>query len=118
MMHQGGMTEMEALQVATVNGARYLGMEHQLGSIEQGKLADLIVLEGNPLENIRNTEHVTHTMVNGRLYEAATMNEIGTRERQRLPFWWEQYGAPSAFDWHAITRPNGSLQCSCGYIME
>ncbi|MDZ7771487.1 MAG: amidohydrolase family protein [Balneolaceae bacterium] len=113
MMHQGGMTEMEALQVATLNGARYLGMEADLGSLEAGKLADLVVLDGNPLENIRSTERVTHTMVNGRLYDAATMNETGTRTRQRLPFWWERYGTAAGFDWHALTRPHGALQCSC-----
>src|SRR5699024_11473629 len=64
MMKQGGMTNMEALQVATINGARYLGMDHALGSIEEGKLADLIVIDGNPLEDIRATEKVTYTMIN------------------------------------------------------
>ncbi|GAA5520391.1 amidohydrolase family protein [Aliifodinibius salicampi] len=115
MMHQGGMTELEALQVATINGARYLGMDHELGSIEEGKLADLIIIDGNPLENIRDTEKVTHTMVNGRLYDAATMNETGTREKERLPFWWEQEGYPANFDWHAQTDAHGHIQCSCGY---
>jgi imidazolonepropionase-like amidohydrolase len=115
MMHQGGMTEMEALQVATINGARYLGMDHELGSIEEGKLADLIVIDGNPLENIRDTESITHTMVNGRLYDAATMNETGMREKERLPFWWEQEGYPANFNWHAQTDAHGHVQCSCGY---
>lgn len=122
MMHQGGMSEMEALEVATINGARYLEMDHELGSVEEGKLADLIVIDGNPLENIRDTEHVTHTMINGRLYEAATMNQVAPTEQERLPFWWEQEGYPAAFDWHAETDGHGHIQCSCGaqpaYLMD
>jgi imidazolonepropionase-like amidohydrolase len=116
MMHQGGMSEMEALEVATINGARYLEMDHELGSIEEGKLADLIVIDGNPLENIRDTENVTHTMMNGRLYETATMNQIAPTEQVRLPFWWEQEGYPSDFDWHSNTEGDGHnhIQCSCG----
>lgn len=114
MFHQGGMTEMEALKVATINGARYIGMEEDLGSIEEGKLADLIVIDGNPLENIRDTENVVYTMVNGRLYDSATMNEIGTRKKERLPFWWEEEGYPSNFEWHAETDAHGRIQCTCG----
>lgn len=118
MFEQGGMTEMEALQVATINGARYLGMDHELGSLEKGKLADLIVLEENPLENIRATENVTHTMVNGRLYETATMNEIASRSKERLPFWWELEGYSGQFDWHAQSAAHGHIQCSCGVHIE
>ncbi|MFH5831881.1 amidohydrolase family protein [Halalkalibaculum sp. DA3122] len=117
MFEQGGMTEMEALRTATINGARYIGMDHELGSLEEGKLADLVVLDGNPLENIRNTEQVAYTLINGRLYDAATMNEAGHRQTKRLPFWWEQEGYnPGQFDWHADshTRVHGAIQCSCG----
>ncbi|WP_372639119.1 amidohydrolase family protein, partial [Fodinibius sp.] len=115
MMHQGGMTELEALEVATINGARYIGMDHELGSIEEGKLADLIVIDGNPLEDIRSTEQVAYTMVNGRLYDSATMNEIGNHPGKRLPFWWEREGYPAGFDWHAQTGGHSRVQCSCGY---
>lgn len=90
MFHQGGMTPHEALQTATINGATYLGMEEHLGSIEPGKLADLIVIDGNPLENLHDTEHVLYTMVNGRLYDSATMHEIGNHPQERLPFWFEE----------------------------
>ncbi|HRF42528.1 MAG TPA: amidohydrolase family protein, partial [Saprospiraceae bacterium] len=56
MLQQGGMSNMQALRSATLNGAVYLGMDKEIGSIETGKLADLLVLDKNPLENIRNSE--------------------------------------------------------------
>jgi imidazolonepropionase-like amidohydrolase len=87
MMQQGGMTNMEALRTATLNPALTLGMERDLGSLEPGKLADLVVLDRNPLESIRHTETVRMIMLNGRLYDH-DLNEIGTRERKRAPFWW------------------------------
>ena len=113
MFEQGGMSNLEALKVATINGAHYLGMDHEIGSLEVGKLADLVVLDENPLENIRNTDSVTHTMVNGRLFDAATMNEVGNQEQERLPFWWERDGYDERFDWHAITLAPAGLQCTC-----
>ena len=80
---QGGMTPLEALRCATINGARYLGLDKDLGSLEVGKLADLVVLDRNPLEAIRNSDSVRFVMLNGRLYDAATMNEIGNHPRTR-----------------------------------
>jgi imidazolonepropionase-like amidohydrolase len=118
MMKQGGMTNMEALRVATMNGARYIGMDHALGSIEEGKLADIIVIDGNPLEDIRVTENVTHTMINGRLFDASTMNQIAPVKKERLPFWWEQEGYPTNFDWHAQSKAHGRMQCSCGHQIQ
>ncbi len=92
MLQQGGMTAMEALRAATIDGARYLGLEGEIGSIEKGKLADLVVLDRNPLENVRNTEALAMVMLNGRLYDAKTLNEVGPQTRARLPFWWERDG--------------------------
>jgi imidazolonepropionase-like amidohydrolase len=89
MLVQGGMTPLEALRAATLAGARYLGLDKDLGSIEKGKLADLVVLDRNPLENIRHSDSVRMVMMNGRLYDASTLDEIGTRERKRLPFPWQ-----------------------------
>jgi imidazolonepropionase-like amidohydrolase/Tol biopolymer transport system component len=90
MLQQGGMTNHEALAAATIKGARYLGLERELGSIEPGKLADLVVLDRNPLENIRNSELVNMVMMNGRLYDAATLNELGNHPRTRKPLYFEK----------------------------
>lgn len=64
-------------------------MDGDIGSIEKGKLADLVILDRNPLENIRNSESIKMVVLNGRLYDAKTLNEIGTQTRTRKPFWWE-----------------------------
>lgn len=88
MLGQGGMTPMQALRSATLSGAKYLGLDGDLGSLEVGKLADLIVLDGNPLEDLRNTETTRMVMANGRLFDAITMNEIGNHPRQRAPLHW------------------------------
>lgn len=100
---------MEALRAATINGANYLGMEDQLGSLEVGKLADLIVLDKNPLDDIQNSNSVSHTMINGRLYDTETMNEIGNYDRPRSEFYWEMNEYAPGFDWHGETRTG----CSC-----
>jgi hypothetical protein len=75
-MASGGMKPMDVLRVATILGATGLGLDHDLGSIRVGKLADLVILDKNPLEDIRNTNSVDYVMKNGRLYEGTTCNEI------------------------------------------
>ena len=112
-LSQGGMTNMEALRAATLNGAHYLGLDDDIGSLEVGKLADLIVLDKNPLDDITNTNSVKFTMVNGRLFDSSTMNEIGNNPQDRFPFWWERDGFGDQFDWHAITLQPAGLECSC-----
>jgi imidazolonepropionase-like amidohydrolase len=89
MLSQGGMTPLEALRCATLNGASYLGLEREIGSLEEGKLADLVVMEKNPLENIRNSDSIRLVMLNGRLYDAATMNQGGNHPVKRRAFYWE-----------------------------
>jgi len=111
MLAQGGMTPMEALRCATINGAGYIGMADEIGSIQKGKLADMVVLDKNPLENIRNSEYVNMVMINGRLFDAATMNEIGNYDKKRQPFYWENNSATDVFEWHEATHDWG---CSCG----
>lgn len=117
MLQQGGMTNHEALRAATLNGAEYLGMGKEIGSLETGKLADLIVLDKNPLENIQNSEHVKYTMINGRLYDAATLAETGNYNKQPAKFWWENSRSATAFDWHegTNTRHEGIAgdHCTC-----
>ena len=85
---EGGMNPMQMLATATINPARYLGMDGDLGSIEVGKLADLQVVDGNPLEDIKTTDHITHVMVNGRLYRASDLGEEVTGSRPAPTLWW------------------------------
>jgi hypothetical protein len=99
LLSEGGMSNHRVLRSATLNGARTLGLDGQIGSLETGKLADLIVLDRNPLENIRNTNSVRYTMVNGRLYDSYTMNEIGNYDRPRGMFYWEVGHTRNIVDW-------------------
>jgi imidazolonepropionase-like amidohydrolase/Tol biopolymer transport system component len=88
MLQQGGMTNHEALRAATLHGAEYLGLDGDIGSLQPGKLADLIVLDADPLANIRNSTSIRYVMLNGRLYDAATMAQLGNHPRPApLPTW-------------------------------
>ena len=77
----GGMSEHDALRTATIFGAEAIGLEKELGSVETGKLADLVILDANPLDDIRNTNTIHAVMKNGRLYEGDTLNERWPEER-------------------------------------
>lgn len=86
---RGGMSPVEALRAGTIVPARSLGMDADIGSLEAGKLADLVVLDADPTQDIRNSEKVHRVMLGGRLYDPATMNEVVTGDRKRAPYWWE-----------------------------
>ena len=92
---RGGMTPVEALRAGTIVPAKSLGMSADIGSLEVGKLADLIVLDADPSANIRNSEKVSKVMLGGRLYDSATMNEEVTGTAVRRPYFW-QSGATAA----------------------
>ncbi len=87
---RGGMSPMEALQAGTIVPAKSLGMDADIGSLEAGKLADLVVLDADPSTDIRNSEKVHRVMVGGRMYDPLTLNEVVTGDRKRAPWWWEK----------------------------
>ena len=89
MLTQGGMTPLQAIRCATLYGAQYIGLDKDLGSLEPGKLADLMVMDKNPLEDIHNSTSIRYVMKDGRLYDAATMDEIGNHPLKRGQFYWE-----------------------------
>ncbi len=86
---RGGMSPLQALRTGTIDSAKSLGMADEIGSLEAGKLADLVVLDADPLADIRNSDKVHRVMVNGRLYDPVTMNEVVTGARNRSVYWWE-----------------------------
>jgi len=89
MMQQGGMTPMEALRAATIVPARHLGLDKNLGSIKVGKLADLAVIDGDVLNDIRDSDKVVYVILNGRIYDAETMHSLGGSEKKRTSFYFE-----------------------------
>jgi imidazolonepropionase-like amidohydrolase len=101
----GGMTPMQSLKTGTINPARALGLDKDLGSLEPGKLADLIVLDDNPLENIRNSDHIAMTMAGGRLFDSNLQVVAGGTGGFR-PFWFQEQagGSFTAGTTNAVTH--------------
>ena len=113
MFVQGGMTPLQAIRAATLWGAEYIGMDKDLGSIEPGKLADLIILDKNPLEDIQHSDDIFSVMMNGRMYDPETMNETGNYSKKRLPFWWESARGAGNFNWHGENEGYEEHHCGC-----
>jgi Tol biopolymer transport system component/imidazolonepropionase-like amidohydrolase len=90
-----GLTPHETLKVVTIFGAENIGMQQDVGSLEAGKLADLLVLDRNPLEDIRNTNSIRYVMKNGEIYEGDTLKQIWPVERALpKPYWWDTEPKP------------------------
>ncbi|QEF97942.1 translocation protein TolB [Stieleria maiorica] len=106
---QGGMTPMQALTCGTLNGAKYLGLDDDLGSIEVGKLADLIVIRrgADPIKQIRDSEKIQFVMANGHLFEADRMNRIGDNAPRGEFFWENNAGAG------VLATASEAVGCSC-----
>jgi imidazolonepropionase-like amidohydrolase/Tol biopolymer transport system component len=90
---RGGWSPIEALRAATIMPATSLGYAKDVGSLEVGKLADLVVLDADPTLDIRNSDKISKVMLGGRLYDSATLNEVVTGTRKRAPLWWEGSGS-------------------------
>lgn len=90
-LQSGGLTPLEALRCATLFGAEAIGLSRDVGSLEAGKLADLIVLEQNPLTDIRNTNTIRYVMKNGEFYDGETLEQIWPAQKKlEKQYWWER----------------------------
>ena len=83
------MTPLDALAAATRSPARYLGLDEELGTLEPGKLADLVVIDGDVTRDIRVSDRVTHVMLNGRLFATPSLSEQFTGEHELTPMYWQ-----------------------------
>jgi imidazolonepropionase-like amidohydrolase len=108
LLKQSGITNLQALRCATIDGARYVGLDADIGSLEPGKLADMIVMNSNPLADIRNSADIRYTVLNGRVYDARTLAPAdgGAGSPPKLFFQSMQEGMP--------LQPNDTHCAGCG----
>lgn len=88
-MEASAMTPLQAIRVATLDGAKMIGIDKDIGSIEAGKLADLVVLNGNPLQDIHQTANILYVMKGGTLYSGDTLDEVWPVQKPYGHFFWE-----------------------------
>ena len=97
MLASGGMTPLEVLKCATLNGSKIIGRPEELGSIEPGKLADLVIFDKSPLDDIHNSNTIHWVMKNGELFEGDTLNQVWPEQKKLEPLWfWNNYDVPKA----------------------
>ncbi len=105
MMGSGGLENHQVLRIATLMGADAIGLAGDVGSIEVGKLADLQVLNSNPLADLQNTTDIEYVMKNGRMYQAATLTEVWPRQRALPTQWWWRLDPPGTRNQRLIGPP-------------
>lgn len=104
MMEQGGFTPHQALQAGTLQGAKYLGLDGDIGSLQVGKLADLVLIEGDVLQDLSLSDEVSKVILNGRVYTAEDLSQEWPKVESQPTLWWEGAGAG---EWAPPT-------CGCG----
>jgi imidazolonepropionase-like amidohydrolase/Tol biopolymer transport system component len=100
---RGGWSPIDALRAGTIMPATSLGYAKDVGSLEVGKLADLLVLDADPTKDIRNTDKLHRVMLGGRMYDPVTLNEVETGKRVRPPYWWEGADGGGGFGGSTLT---------------
>lgn len=101
----GGMTNMEVLRAATLCGAEAMGYDRDLGTVEAGKLADLVVLDRDPLKNIRNTTAIRYVIKNGELLDGHTLDEVWPEQKRLSPLWFWDDEPPNTDGARNLTNP-------------